>query len=114
MDGGMRAREGGVAAEQRASTPLLRRSRSSILRSTLWHGSDPPWVGECRRRERSLDAVFCVDSRICVGSVARFDVKIPPTAPSKMRRRRISDGMLGLILTSAVPEIWHSTGRNRP
>ena len=110
MDGGMRACEGGVATEQRSSTPLLGRSRSSILRPTLWHGSDPPWVDVCRRREGSWAAMFCVDSWICVVS---FGVKIPATAPSNSGRRPDHDGMLGLFLTPAVPEIWHSTGRNR-
>ena len=95
MDGGMRACEGGVATEQRASTPLLRRSRSSILRPTLWHGSDPPWVDVCRRREGSWAAMFCVDSWICVVSVARFVVQNTATAPLNSGRRPNSDGMLG-------------------
>ena len=114
MDGGMRACEGGVATEQRASTPLLRRSRSSILRPTLRHGSDPPWVDVCRRREGSWAAMFCVDSWICVVSVAKLVGKNTATAPSNSGRRPDHDGMLGLFLPTAVPEILHSTGRLPP
>ena len=113
MDGGMRACEGGVTTEQRASTPLLRRSRSSILRPTLWHGFDPPWVDVCRRREGLWAAMFCVDSWICVVSVPKLGVKITATEPSNSGRRPDHEGMLGLFLTPVVPEIWYPTGRNR-
>ena len=43
--GGMRTREGVGAARQGAGAPANGRNRTGILRPTLWHASDPPWMG---------------------------------------------------------------------